>query len=89
MDSNSWTVTIQAFVNEQFWTILEAELGSSENIELVASCLTFPTPEISLESESYNSRYSYKSEERSDSNSSKIDSNSWTVTVKAFVDERF
>jgi hypothetical protein len=26
-------------------TTLEAELGSSQNIELVASCLTFPTPQ--------------------------------------------
>ena len=34
-------------------TILEAELGSPQNIELVASCLTFPTPQISLESEFY------------------------------------
>jgi hypothetical protein len=25
-------------------TTLEAELGSSQNIERVASCLTFPTP---------------------------------------------
>jgi len=25
-------------------TILEAELGSSQNIELVASCLAFQTP---------------------------------------------
>jgi len=29
-------------------TILEAELGSSQNRELVASCLTFPTPQIFL-----------------------------------------
>jgi hypothetical protein len=36
----------------------DAELGSSQNIELVASCLTFPTPQISLESEFYKSRYS-------------------------------
>jgi len=70
-------------------TILEAELGSSHNIELVASCLTFSTPQISLESEFYNFIYSQKSEDRSDSNCLKIDSNSWTVTVEVFVDERF
>jgi hypothetical protein len=58
-------------------------------IELVASCLTFPTPYISLKSEFYNSRYSLKYEERSDNNSLKMDSNSWTVTVQAFVNERF
>ena len=29
--------------------ILEAEMGSSQDIELVASCLTFPTPQISLD----------------------------------------
>jgi hypothetical protein len=28
-DSNSWTVTVQVFVDEQYVTILEAELGSS------------------------------------------------------------
>ena len=33
-------------------TILEAEVSSSQNIELVASCLTFPTPQISIESDS-------------------------------------
>ena len=33
-------------------TILEAELGSSQNIELIASCITFPMPQISLESDS-------------------------------------
>ena len=84
MDSNSPSIYWWAIV-----TTLDAELGSSQNIELVASCLTFPTPQISLESEFYNSRYSYKSEERSDSNSSKMDSNSWTVTVQVFVDEWF
>jgi len=70
-------------------TILEAELGSSQNRELVASCLTFPTSQILLELDFNNSRYSYKYEERSDSNSSKMDSNSWTVTAQVFVDERF
>ena len=30
-------------------TILDAEMGSSQDIELVASCLTFPTPQISLD----------------------------------------
>jgi len=68
-------------------TILDAELGSPQIMELVASCLIFPTAQISLEWEFYNSRYSYKSEERSDSNSSKMDSNSWTVKVQVFVDE--
>jgi hypothetical protein len=69
-------------------TVLEAELGFSQNIELVASSLTFPMPQIFLESESYNSIYFENSEERSDSNSSKMDSNSWTVIVQVFVDDR-
>jgi hypothetical protein len=51
-------------------TVLEAELGSPSFRELVASCLSFPTRPISLEVELYNSRYSYKSEEMLDSNSS-------------------
>jgi hypothetical protein len=68
---------------------LRGRTGFFPNIELVASCLTFPTPQISLESEFYNSIYSQKSEERSDSNSSKMDSNSWTVTIQAFVNEQF
>ena len=38
-------------------TILEAELGSPSIIELVASCLSFPTTLILLESEFYNFRY--------------------------------
>ena len=58
---------------------LRGKTGFSSNIELVASCLTFLTPYISLESEFYNSRYSYKADERSDSNSSKMDSNGPTV----------
>jgi hypothetical protein len=40
------------------WIKLEAELVSPQNIELVASCLTFPTTQILLASEFYNSRYS-------------------------------
>ena len=54
-------------------------MGSSQDIELVASCLTFPTPQILLVSKFYNSRYIYKADERSDSNSSKMDSNGPTV----------
>jgi hypothetical protein len=50
-------------------TNLEAELGSPSYRELVASCLSFLTRAISLETEFYNSRYSEKSYERSDSNS--------------------
>jgi len=45
--------------------------GFSLNIEFVASCLSFPMTLISFESEFYNSRYGSKSEERSDSNSTK------------------
>jgi len=56
---------------------LRGRTGFFSTIELVATCLTFPTPQISLESEFYNSRYSKKFEERSHGNSSKMDSNSW------------
>ena len=58
---------------------LRGRTGFYLNIGVVASGLTFPTPLISLESEFYNSRYSYKSEERSDSNSSRMDSNGPSV----------
>ena len=64
-------------------TILEAELGSPQIIELIASCLIFETTQMLLESEFYNFRYSYKSEKQLDSNSSK----KGTVTVQVFVDE--
>jgi hypothetical protein len=43
MDSNSPSVCWWAIL-----TILEAELGSPQIIELVASCLIFPTTQISL-----------------------------------------
>jgi len=43
-----WTVTVGQHSPSICWwailTTLEAELGSSQNIELVASCLIFPTP---------------------------------------------
>jgi hypothetical protein len=61
---------------------LRGKTGFSFLEELVASCFSFPMRLISLESEFYNSRYSYKFEERSDSNS-------WTVTVPMIVDEQF
>ena len=57
-------------------TTVEAELGSSQNIELVASCLTFPTPQISLESEFYNSRI-VKNLRRGQT----VTVQKWTVTV--------
>jgi hypothetical protein len=57
-----------------FWwtilTVLEGELGSPSFRELVALCFSFPMRPISLETEFYNSRYSYKFEERLESNSS-------------------
>jgi hypothetical protein len=52
-DSNSPNVYWWAIL-----TILEAELGSPSFKELVASCLSFPTRPISLETEFYNSRHS-------------------------------
>jgi len=55
-DSNSWTVTVQVFVDDDFG-YLRGITGFSLNVELVASCLSFPTTLISLESEFYNSRY--------------------------------
>ena len=59
-------------------TVLDAEPGSSFGIIVVATCLSFPTRLISLESEFYNFRYSKTSEERSESKSSK----NKTVTVQ-------
>jgi hypothetical protein len=60
---------------------LRSRIGFSFLIELVASCLSFTTRPFALEIEFYNSRYSYTSEERSDSNNSisrqkQLDSNS-------------
>ena len=55
-DINSWTVTVQVFVDDDF-DYLRGITGFSLNIELVASCLSFPRTLISLESEFYNSRY--------------------------------
>jgi hypothetical protein len=51
-------------------------MGSSQNIELVASCLTFPTPQILLESEFYNSRI-VKNLRRGQT----VTVQKWTVTV--------
>ena len=55
-DSNSWTVTVQVFVDEDF-DYLRGITGFSLNIERVASCFSLPTTLILLESEFYNSRY--------------------------------
>jgi hypothetical protein len=51
-------------------TVLEAELSSPSFNKLGALCLSFPKRPILLEMEFYNFRYSKKSEERSNSNSS-------------------
>jgi len=56
-DSNNWIVTVQCLLMSNF-DFLGAQLGSPSFIELVASCLSFPTRSISLETEFYNSRYS-------------------------------
>jgi len=55
-DSNSWTVTVQVFVESDF-DYLRGITAFSLNIELVALCLSFPTSLISHESEFYNTRY--------------------------------
>ena len=65
-------------------TILEAELGYSQNIELVASCITFPMPQISLESDSITPNI-VKNLRRGQT----VTVQKWTVTVQVFVDERF
>ena len=61
---------------------LRGRTGFFLNIELVASCVSFPARVIPLESEFYKSRYSYKYKKRSDSNR-------WRVTVKVFVNVQF
>jgi len=66
--SNNWTVTIKCLLMSNLDS-LGVELGSPSNRELVTSCLSFLTRPISLQIKFYNSRYSLKSEETSDSNS--------------------
>ena len=70
-------------------TVLEAELGSPSFRELVASCLSFPTRLISLESEFYNSDIVKNLRRGQTVTVQKRDSNSWTITVQMFVDEQF
>jgi len=53
-DSNSWTVRVQVFVDDDF-DYLRGITGFSLNIELVASCFSLPTTLIFLESKFYNS----------------------------------
>jgi len=65
-------------------TTLEAELGSSQNIELVASCLTFPTPQICLNRSSITLDVV-----KNLSRGQTVTVQKWTVTVQAFVNERF
>ena len=63
--------------------------GFSLNIELVASYLSFPTTLISL-NRSFITPDMVKNLRRGPTVTlQKRDSNSWTVTVHVFVDERF
>jgi hypothetical protein len=64
-------------------TTLEAELGSSQNIELVASCLTFPTPHFGLNRSSITLDI-IKNMKRGQA----VTVQKWTVTVQAFVNEQ-
>jgi hypothetical protein len=64
-------------------TTLEAELGSSQNIELVASCLTFPTPQFYLNWSSIIPDI-VKNMKRGQA----VTVQKWTVTVQAFVNEQ-
>jgi hypothetical protein len=69
--------------------ILEVELGSSQNIELVASCLTFQSHKLSV-NQSYITPDIVKNLMRGQTVTvQKRDSNSWTVTVHVFVNDRF
>jgi hypothetical protein len=68
---------------------IKGRIGFTFLRQLVASCLSFQMRLISLESEFSNSIYYEKYKERSNNNNSKRDSNSWTITDKLFVDERF
>jgi len=56
-DSNSWIVTVQCFLMSNF-DYLRGKTEFFFLIELVASCLSFPTRPILPEMEFYNSRYS-------------------------------
>jgi len=70
-------------------TILSEELGSSQFIELVASCVSFPTRLILLKLECITPDI-FKNLRRGQTVIvQKRDSNSWTVTVQVFVDEQF
>ena len=55
-DSNSWTVTVKCLLTSNFDS-LRGITGFSLIIELVDSCLSFPTTLISLESLFYKSIY--------------------------------
>jgi hypothetical protein len=52
--------------------VIKKRMKEAQDRQKSYADLSFPTTLISLESEFYNSRYSSKSEERSDSNSSKM-----------------
>ena len=58
-------------------------------IELVDSCLSFPTTLISLESEFITPDMVKTMSRGQTVTVQKRDSNSWTVTIQVFVDERF
>jgi len=50
LDSNNWTILVQCSLMSNF-DCLGGQIGSPFYIELVASCLSFPTRPISLETE--------------------------------------
>jgi hypothetical protein len=68
-------------------TILDAEPGSSQNIELLASCLTFLAP-FRLNRSSITPDIVKNLMRGQTAAVKKRDSNSWTVTVQVFVSDR-
>jgi len=70
-------------------TIFEAELGYSQNIELVTYVLLFQCHKFRLNRSSITPDIVKNLRRDQAVTVQKRDSNSWTVTVKVFVNERF
>ena len=70
-------------------TVLEAELSSPSFRELVASCLAFQRDQPSLKQRSITIDIVKNMRRCQTVTIQKRDSNTWTVTVQVFVEERF
>jgi len=89
LDSNSWTVTVQVFVNERFWLFYRLNWVLLKILNLYPHVLLFQCHKFRLNRSSITPDIVNNLRRSQTVTVQKGDSNSWTVRVQVFVNDDF